>query len=193
MPTAAPSRGFPGKTPRDPRGAACDTVRMRVVLKLVLDCEPEAAWRAIQSPTVFREASLPLLAFRSLEDEGFPNRWDEGRHPVQISALGIPLGTQAIGIELPERRHEGVQILRDNGEGITGLNSIFRTWDHRMAIARGPRPGTTLYRDRLRFDAGPLSAALWPSLWALWQFRGARLTALAPSWDDPSPAGTAAA
>lgn len=165
---------------------------MRVLLKLVLDCEPEAAWRALQSPTVFREASLPLLGFESLEDKGFPNRWEEGRHPVRISALGIPIGTQEIRIELPERRHEGVQILRDNGGGITGLNRVFRVWDHRMAIARDPETGRTLYRDRLKYDAGALSAAMWPSLWALWQLRGARLTALAPSWSDTVPGDVAA-
>ncbi len=159
--------------------------RMRVMLKLILDCEPEAAWRAIQSPTVFREASAPLLAFRSLERNGFPAVWDEGQHPVEMKALGIPIGTQSIGVELPERRHTGVQILRDNGAGLTGLNSVFTKWDHRMAIAADPAgTGKTLYRDRLVFEAGALTAAMWPSLWALWQFRGARLTALAPSFSD---------
>jgi len=158
---------------------------MRVLLKLTLDCAPEAAWRAIQSPTVFREAAIPVMKFRSLEPNGFPPRWEEGQHPVAISLGGIPMGTQAIGIELPERRHDGVQILRDNGTGLTGLNAVFDKWDHRMAIAAHPtEPGRTLYRDRLVFSAGALSAAVWPSLWLLWQMRGARLTALAPSWSE---------
>ncbi|MFD1714782.1 hypothetical protein ACFSBZ_09895 [Amnibacterium flavum] len=160
---------------------------MRVLLKLILDCEPEAAWRAIQSPTVFREASLPLLTFRSLEPNGFPNRWEEGAHPIRMSIAGVPLGSQTIGIEFPERRHEGVQILRDNGAGLTGLNTVFDKWDHRMAIAADPAgTGKTLYRDRLSFSAGPLTLAVWPSMWALWQLRGARLTALAPSWTHPA-------
>jgi hypothetical protein len=156
---------------------------MRVLLKLTLDCEPEAAWRAIQSPTVFREASMPLLDFKSLEAAGFPNRWEEGVHPVEIRALGIPIGTQSIRIELPDRRHEGVQILRDNGGGLSGATTVFTKWDHRMAIAASPdQPGKTLYRDRLLFSAGALSPAVWPSMWAFWQLRGARLKALAPTW-----------
>lgn len=159
---------------------------MRVLLKLTLDCEPEAAWRAIQSPTVFREASLPLLSFRSLEPNGFPARWEEGVHPVQMSLGGLPLGSQTIDIELPERRHTGVQILRDHGAGLTGINTVFTKWDHRMAIAADPAgTGKTLYRDRLIFEAGPMTAAIWPSMWAFWQLRGARLKALAPGWTHP--------
>jgi hypothetical protein len=156
---------------------------MRVQLKMVLDCEPEAAWRAIQSPTVFREASLPLLDFTSLEPSGFPPRWEAGQHPVRIEALGVPIGSQSIGIEVPDRRHAGVQIMRDNGSGLSGLNTVFDTWDHRMAIAAAPgEPGRTLYRDRLVYSAGALTLPIWPSLWALWQWRGARIKALAPSW-----------
>lgn len=156
-----------------------------MLLKLTLDCEPEAAWRAIQSPTVFREASLPLLDFRSLEPNGFPPRWEEGVHPVRILAAGVPIGSQAISIEFPERRHAGVQILRDNGGGLTGATTVFDRWDHRMAIAASPdEPGKTLYRDRLVFSAGALTLPIWPSLWAFWQLRGARLKALAPTWSD---------
>jgi hypothetical protein len=166
---------------------------MRVLLKLILDCEPEAAWRAIQSPTVFREASLPLLGLRSLEPTGFPPRWEEGAHPVQMSAMGIPLGSQLIDIEFPARRHDGVQIMRDNGAGLTGVNSVFTKWDHRMAIAADPAgTGKTLYRDRLEYSAGRLTAAVWPSLWALWQMRGARLATLAPSWTYSKPSPSAA-
>lgn len=158
---------------------------MRVLLKLTLDCAPEAAWRAIQSPTVFREASLPLLQFRSLELNGFPPRWEEGHHPVAITAAGVPIGTQSIGIEFPDRRHKGVQIMRDHGAGLTGLSAVFTRWDHRMAISAHPtEPGKTLYRDQLIFSAGPATAAVWPSLWLLWQMRAARLRSIAPSWSD---------
>jgi hypothetical protein len=159
---------------------------MRVLLKLLLDCEPEAAWRALQSPTVFREASAPFIDIASLEPSGFPSRWQPGAHPARMMVAGtVPIGRQTLNLEFPERRHEGVQILRDNGTGDSGLNALFTRWDHRMAIAADPAgTGKTLYRDRLSYSAGPYTAAVWPGLWALWQWRGARLTHLAPSWSS---------
>jgi hypothetical protein len=159
---------------------------MRVLLKLVLDCEPEAAWRAIQSPAVLREVYTPLIRVQSLEPQGFPSRWDEGAHPVRMLAGGVvPLGDQVIALEFPGRRHEGVQIMRDHGAGLTGLSSVFTEWDHRIAIAADPAgTGKTLYREQLRYSAGPFSAAVWPALWSLWQWRATRLRRLAPTWSS---------
>lgn len=159
---------------------------MRVLLKVVLDCEPEAAWRAIQSPAVLREVYSPLVAVESLEPKGFPSRWEEGAHPVRMRAAGlVPMGDQVIALEFPERRHAGVQIMRDRGAGLTGLNRLFTEWDHRIAIARDPKdPTKTLYREQLRFSAGPLTPAVWPVLWSLWQWRSARLKQLAPTWSS---------
>jgi hypothetical protein len=95
----------------------------------------------------------------------------------------VPLGDQVIALEFPGRRHEGVQIMRDHGAGLTGLSRIFTEWDHRIAISRHPdNPKKTLYREQLRYSAGPFTAAVWPGLWSLWQWRSARLKALAPSW-----------
>ena len=39
----------------------------------------------------------------------------------------------------------------------------------------------TLWRDRLVID-GPTAPLLWPVLWGVWQWRGARIRALAPTW-----------
>ena len=73
-------------------------------------------------------------------------------------------------------------------EGVTGLPGTFRSWYHRMAVAPHPDdPNATLYRDRLEFDAGPSTLAMWPGMWALWQWRGLRLKQLAPSFDELPP------
>jgi hypothetical protein len=56
-------------------------------------------------------------------------------------------------------------------------------WNHRMAISPDPAgSGGTLYRDRLEFSAGALSAVAWYPTWVFWQWRGLRLRQLAPTW-----------
>lgn len=157
---------------------------MRVLLKKVLDCDPDTAWRAIRSPAVFREVSSPLLAVDSLEPGGFGTMWVPGDHPAAFRALGlVPMGTQIIRLNEITERPDGVRILRDTGRGVSGALSAVTLWDHRMAIAPDPAgTGKTLYRDQLIFRAGVGTLALWPSFWAFWQLRMLRLERLAPSW-----------
>jgi hypothetical protein len=165
-------------------------MRMTVMLKERLDCHPDAVWRALQSPTVMREVAGPWLGYTSLEDGGFPSRWEPGAHPVQLLAAGrVPVGGQEIAISFDTTTHTGVRMVRDAGHGTTGAPTVFRSWYHRMAVAPHPDdPGATLYRDRLEFDAGALTPALWPGVWSLWQWRGARLRQLAPTFDELPPA-----
>ncbi|WP_201799223.1 hypothetical protein [Subtercola vilae] len=169
---------------------------MKVMLKLVLDTDPDAAWRALQSPTVFREVSAPLLSARSLEAGGFQTQWPEGANRVAMSALGlIPVGEQVIDIDRTHTQHEGVRIIRDHGHGVSGALKFTTLWDHRMAVSADPAgTGKTLYRDRLLIGAGLMTPAVWASLWAFWQLRGLRMQQLAPGWAfDPELMGPDAA
>jgi len=164
-------------------------MRMVVMLKERLDCRPEAAWRALQSPTVMREVAGPWLGYASREDGGFPSRWEPGDHPVQLLGAGfLPMGGQEISISLDTTTHTGVRIVRDAGHGTEGLPAVITSWYHRMAVAPHPAdPSATLYRDRLEFDAGALTPGLWAGLWPLWQWRGLRLKQLAPGFDELPP------
>lgn len=157
---------------------------MRVLLKEVLDCDPDAAWRAIRSPAVFAEVSSPLLTMEPLEAGGFPTIWDEGEHPVTVRGAGLlKLGAQVINVSVETRQQGDVRILRDTGRGLSGSLSAVTVWDHRMAISADPAgTGKTLYRDQLIFKAGPVTLALWPAFWSFWQWRMARLKQLAPTW-----------
>lgn len=147
---------------------------MRVLLKLVLDCPVDAAFDAIRDPRVLRRVFQPVLTLRSLEPGGFPDRWQEGDHEVAIRAFGIlPIGTQVIGGRFAAR-DDDVRMLRDVGPTTGGLLSLITRWEHTLAVSPLP-DGRTLYRDRLRFSAGPLTPVLWPLLWALWQWRGGKL------------------
>ena len=172
-----------------------------MLLKLILDCDPDAAWRALQSPTVFREVALPWVDFRSGDPAGFPTVWDGREHRVAVRALGaVTVGTQAIRLDTlrsADPRERDTRVLRDSGGGTGGVLAAVPHLDHRMAIAPDPAgPDSdgrirTLYRDRLIVRAGLLTPVAWYALWAFWQWRGVRLRQLAPSWaydpgKDPS-------
>jgi hypothetical protein len=176
---------------------------MRVLLKLILDCDPDAAWRAIRSPAVFREVSSPLMEIESLSVLGFPTVWTPGAHPVEMKAAGVlPMGQQAIRLTFETAEHGTTRIVHDSGGGLRGAVSAITLWDHKMAIAPDPAgTGKTLYRDQLTVKAGVLTPFAWYSLWAFWQWRGRKLRQLAPTWafdppqqssepDDPGPAAT---
>jgi len=153
---------------------------MHVLLKQVLDCTPDAAWNAVRSPAVFRSVAAPLLTFSSEEPHGFPTTWPQGEHPVTARLLGlIPVGRQTIDLTFTERGD--VRFVHDTGEPTSGALGIVSYWHHTMAIAP-TGDGRTLFRDRLLFDAEPVSLAVWPAMWAFWQWRALQIKRLAPRW-----------
>lgn len=155
---------------------------MNIFLRLELDCSPDAAWDALSNPAVFRSVLRPLMRVKSLDAGGFPHRWDSAAvHQVSMSLFGIiPIGRQTIDVTYTERPG-GVRMIIDQGEPLSGILAFTTAWDHRMAISASSS-GKTLYRDRLSVRAGLLTLPLWLGLWALWQYRGKRLAALAQRW-----------
>lgn len=159
---------------------------MRIMLKLVLNCDADAAWRALHSPRAVAELYGPIVQLAPLESGGLPSRLDPGADvPVELRLAGVvPLGRQLIHVsERHERDGFGpVRILRDSGIPLTGPLAALDVWDHQMAVSPAPGdPTKTLWRDRLVIG-GAAAPALWPLMWATWQWRGARLRALAPTW-----------
>lgn len=163
---------------------------MRILLKLVIDCDPDAAWRALHSPRAVAELYGPFVELEPLVPSGLPTAWSPGDDvPVQMSALGmLPLGRQLIHTSdrFVEERGSTVRIFRDSGIPLTGPLASLDVWDHQMAVSPAPgRPDKTLWRDRLVIG-GASAPALWPLLWGIWQWRAARIRALAPTWaHDP--------
>ena len=154
---------------------------MRVLLKLQLDCAPDAAWRAIRNPTVFRAVSAPFTAFDSLEPGGFPDSWPEGEHLLRAKAFGLAvIGEQTIDLEFRESR-QGVRSVHDTGRGLSGPLALVDRWEHTMAISALPG-ARTLYRDQLVVEAGALTPLLWVGFWAFWQWRALQLKRLSPDW-----------
>jgi hypothetical protein len=154
---------------------------MRVLLKLQLDCAPDAAWRAIRNPEVFRAVSAPFTSFDSLEPGGFPDSWPEGEHLLRARAFGLAvIGEQTIDLEFRESRH-GVRSVRDTGRGLSGPLAMVDRWEHTMAVSALPG-ARTLYRDQLIVEAGALTPVLWVGFWAFWQWRALQITRLARDW-----------
>jgi hypothetical protein len=168
---------------------------MRVLLKLVIDCDPDAAWRALHSPRAVSELYGPLMNVEPIGEA--PTSWQPGDDlAARMSLAGaVPLGSQLIAASdrTTEDSHGRVRIFRDSGIPLTGPLATLDVWDHQMAVSAAPgRPGKTLWRDRLVFD-GPTALALWPVLWSAWQWRAARIRAMAPTWaHDPETPGDAA-
>ena len=167
---------------------------MRIMLKLVLDCDPDAAWRALHSPRAIAELYGPLVSLEAFGPE-LPTALEAGADvPVQVSLGGtVPLGRQLIHVS---ERHtndgrSAVRILRDSGVPLSGPLAALDVWDHQMAVSAAP-DGRTLWRERLVIG-GAAALPLWPVLWATWQWRAARLRTLAPTWAfDPEDAGPSA-
>jgi ligand-binding SRPBCC domain-containing protein len=154
---------------------------MRVQLRLTLDCPPDAAWEALQSPDVFREVFHPLANVEPIDPPVFSERWPDGPSLLRITSVSglVPLGEQLLDLSRSER--DGVRILEDRGHAVTGPLAPLTSWRHRMAVAPTGE-GTTLYRDRLDFR-GPVAVPYWPVIWELWQYRGGRLKKIAPTFE----------
>ncbi|UUT35938.1 hypothetical protein [Microbacterium elymi] len=64
---------------------------MRILLKLVIDCDADAAWRALHSPRAIAELDGPFVTLRSLEH--LPPSWSPGDDATVDLSLGpLPLG-----------------------------------------------------------------------------------------------------
>jgi len=162
----------------NPRTPISRSEAVRVNLRLRIHQNADVVWDALRDPAMFRRVSAPLLEMRSLEKSGFPDRWSEdGPHRISIYALGfIPNGVQTIDVSYTERA-DGTRVMTDAGMPQSGALTLIKQWRHQMAVT-DLGDGTTLYRDRLEFNAGLLNPIAWIGLWCFWQWRGLRLRRL---------------
>lgn len=149
---------------------------MIVEVSTRLDAAPEQIWERVQTPRLLQHVAAPLVAFRSRERRGFPERWVEGPHRVWMFAFGfIPLGPQTVGIEIGPHEigpHEnGIYRVRDNGSGL-----LAKTWDHHITIK--PDGAGTLYTDHVRIETGLLTPFVWSFAMTFYRWRQMRWRAL---------------
>ncbi|MFV0320657.1 MAG: hypothetical protein ACK5IN_09935 [Microbacterium sp.] len=176
---------------------------MRILLKLEIGCDVDAAWRALHSPRAVAELYGPIVDLDPLDPAGLATSWAspsvgvDGAVGVQLRLASIlPLGRQLIhpgDLTLTDPRDgEPVRVLRDAGIPISGPLAALDVWDHQIAVSPSPHhPERTLWRDRLVIG-GAAAPLLWPLLWGVWQWRAARLRVLAPTWAHDLPERNAA-
>ena len=84
-------------------------------------------------------------------------------------------------------RHGPIDVLANNAGALFASRQLTGDGFERTFALNHLAPFllTHLLRDRLVFHAGPLGPLLWPGLWLVWQWRGLRMRALAPSWRTP--------
>lgn len=163
---------------------------MRVLQRFTVDCDADAAWRALHSPRAVAELYGPLIALDPLDP--LPTQWRPGGEAAVALSLGgvVPLGRQLIHVTdrttTDPRDGTAVRIFRDSGIPLSGPLAALDVWDHQMAVSAAPGdPTRTLWRDRLVIG-GAIAPLVWPALWSLWQWRATRIRALAPGWaHDP--------
>ena len=137
-----------------------------------LQSEPDQVWAAVKRPALFLHVAAPLVHFKPIGMDRFPETWEEREYRGSMRLLGVlPLGWQAIVISFPQTQ-EGVWSLRDDG-----YSPMLPKWEHVIEIAAAPEGGTR-YSDRIRFDAGVLTPVSALSIRMFFRHRQRRLRAL---------------
>ncbi|MDJ0641545.1 MAG: hypothetical protein QNJ15_01900 [Erythrobacter sp.] len=136
-----------------------------------LDCDPGLVWAQVLRPALFLHVAAPLVQFRPIGIERFPQQWSDGEYRGAMRLFGIvPLGWQAIVIELPDRESE-TRTLIDNG-----YSPLLPLWNHRISIR--PENDGTRYTDDVSFDAGLLTPLTGLFVRLFFRHRQRRLRAL---------------
>lgn len=145
---------------------------MRIRLHSAIPADVVTVWDQVRDPTMMVRVAAPLVAFRS--EVELPERWAQGEYPVRLLAGGlVPLGTQMIRIELPDRPGP-VRVLRDNGYGVSGLVGRIRVWDHLLEIRPDEGdPTRTHQRDTVVVEAGWLTLPVWLMVGSMFLWRQA--------------------
>ncbi len=137
-----------------------------------LQSEPGQVWAAVRRPALFLHVAAPLVHFKPIGIDRFPETWEEREYRGSMRAFGLlPLGWQAIVISFPQTQ-EGVWSLRDDGH-----SPMLPKWEHVIEVAAAPEGGTR-YSDRVSFDAGLLTPVTALFIKMFFRHRQRRLRAL---------------
>ncbi len=127
---------------------------MRTVeLSTYLAAPPEQVWDHVQTSRLLHYVARGMIRFVPA-GAPFPERWSAGECRTWMWLFGvIPLGWQAIKIELPAQERARHQV-RDNGH-----SPLIQRWDHWIEISAEGEG--TRYVDRVYIEAGLLTPLIW--------------------------------
>lgn len=160
--------------------------------RVVLDCSPALAWRAIHSPRAAGELYAPWVVLRpSAGASAFPGVWRDGdEQPVDARVFGVvPLGRSLIRVRhgrvrLPSGRT--IAAFHDAGQPLSGPLALLDSWDHRMAVEPiDGDPDRCVWHERL-VVTGRAAVLLGPVLRLAWALRVLALRAAARGWTRDS-------
>lgn len=139
---------------------------MRFEMQSVMNSSPEELWRHLHDTRVFRQVAAPLMTFESMDHDGLPASWAEGKsYKLAMRAFGVvPLGHHTITFMAIDERSRAVKTRE------TGL--LIRSWRHTMKIVVDSND-KTVFRDELDVQNGLLT---WPT------FAGAYLFFMYRHW-----------
>ncbi len=137
---------------------------MRLKLVIELDGTADDAWATELQVDLLNRLAAPFIHIRSADGGPLPEHWTAGASiAVEGRIFGFfPMGKQAIDVVTvdPLRR---IIVTTESG-------TILRSWRHEVSIGEGG-PGHCIYSDEIDFDAGWLTAPLWPLAWAFYRHR----------------------
>jgi hypothetical protein len=147
---------------------------MHVDVSTVVPAEPDRVRAEVMTPRLLRHVSWPLIIFTPVHPAELPPTWEAGDYRVRMRALWlVPLGEQTISISFPEAG-VGEFVVRDDGSG-----RVARRWDHLIHIRATADGRSTLYRDRVRIEAGLLTVPVRAFANLLYRWRQLRWRRLA--------------
>lgn len=128
---------------------------------------------------IFRQVAAPLMTFKSLDHEGLPEHWAEGKtYKLAMRAFGVvPLGHHRITFASIDERSRTVKTRE------TGL--LIRSWRHTMSVVVDSGDNTS-FRDELDVQNGLLTWPTYAGAYLFFMYRHWRFKRLI---DKGAPAG----
>lgn len=146
---------------------------MRFIMQSTIKgISPDRLWEHLQSPATFQKVSAPLMAFRSRDSGGYPNRWVEGSsYPLQMYLLGwIPLGHHTI---LFKKIDYSAKRISTDEHGL-----LLKFWQHTMEVRPDPDSQAVLFRDTLEVKNGILTLPTYLGVYVFFIYRHWRMKRL---------------
>jgi hypothetical protein len=140
---------------------------MRVVVESNLPCDPQAAWKEVQTLRLLQDVCAPLAQILPEHGGQLPGVWCEGETiRCRLKLFGfLPLGSRTLHFERIDPQTRQIQTRESD--------AFVRNWDHLITLDETP-DGRCVYRDEIEVRAGVLTPFVWLFAQALYRHRQRR-------------------